>query len=586
SVHEALAEATDPAVDPDRRAWHRANAATGTDDGVADELESSAARAQTRGGVAAAATFLEHASRLSVDARLRARRALAAAQAHRQAGAFESSLALLAQAASGPLTAFEQAQGDLLRAQITFATTFGADAPPMLLSAARRLEPLDVRLARDTYLEALAAVRFAADGDGAMVSEVARAARAAPAAPEPVRAIDLLVDGLAVRYTEGMAAAKATLKQAVAAFNGPELPPGVGLQWLWFAGMTAMELWDDTAWLNLADRHVRLVRDLGVLPLLPIALSTRSAVHVCAGELHEAAQLNDEVGRVTELLGGQLGPYASLNFAATRGREGDALDLIETAISDSRAHGQGLAVVISNYAGALLYNGLGRYEQALSAAERATVLPEDLGGNTWALAELVEAAHHSRQPERGAEALRRLSRITQAAGTDWGLGLQAAMTALLTDGDAAEPLYREAIGKLGQTRIRLALARAHLLYGEWLRRRKRRIDAREHLRTAFEMLSAMGVEGFAERARRELAATGETARKRVMETHLELTAQERQIARQAADGRTNPEIGAELFISARTVEWHMRKVFTKLDITSRRQLRDALPRPGRSTASA
>jgi DNA-binding CsgD family transcriptional regulator len=585
-VHQALAEATDPEVDPDRRAWHRANAVTGPDDDVADQLEASAERAQTRGGAAAAAAFLEHASRLTVHAGPSARRALDAAKAHHQAGAFEASLALLAQADSGPLTALEQAQGDLLRAQITFATTFGADAPPMLLKAARQLESLDVRLARDTYLEALAAVRFAADGDGAIVGEVARAARAAPPASEPVGATDLLVDGLGMRYTDGMAAAKTTLKAAVTAFNSPDLPAGTGLKWLWFAGMTAMELWDDEAWLNLADRHVALVRGLGVLPLLPIALSTRSAIHVCAGELREAATINDEVQRITELLGGQLGPYASLNFAATQGRESDAVKLIETAIAESKAHGQGLAGVIANYAGALLYNGLGHYEQALVAAERATVLPEDLGGNTWALAELVEAAHHSRQPERGREALRRLSRITEAAGTEWGLGLQAAMTGLLTEGEQAEPLYQESLQRLGRTRIRLAFARAQLLYGEWLRRQGRRIDAREHLRSAYDLLSAMGVEGFAERARRELAATGETARKRVLATEEDLTAQEEQIARLAATGRTNPEIGAELFISARTVEWHLRKVFTKLTITSRRQLRAALPPPSRSRASA
>jgi DNA-binding CsgD family transcriptional regulator len=586
SVHQALAEATDATVDPDRRAWHRANSAIGTDDDVAGELEASAERAQARGGAAAAASFLERACSLTVEAAPRARRALAAARAHHRAGAFEASLALLSQATAGPLTALERAEGDRLRAQITFATTFGADAPMMLLEAARRLEPLDVRTARDTYLEALAAVRFAADGDGALVSEVARAALAAPPAAEPVGATDVLVDGLAVRYTDGLAAAKTTLQAAVAAFSSADLPPGTGLQWLWLAGMTALDLWDDEAWFDLADRHVALVRGLGVSPLLPIALSTRSAVHVCAGELREAAILNDEVRRITERLGGQMGPYASLVLAATWGREDESVELIDVAIGQSRAHGQGLAMVVANYAGALLYNGLGRYEQALTAAERATVLSEDLGGNTWALAELVEAAHHSRHPERGAEALRRLSAVTEAAGTDWGLGVRAAMAALLTEGEGAEPLYRESLDRLRRTRIRLALARADLLYGEWLRRRGRRLEARQHLRSAYHLLSTMGVEAFAERARRELVATGETARKRVVEDREDLTVQEEQIARLALAGRTNLEIGAELFLSGRTVEWHLRKIFIKLNIGSRRQLREVLPPAGATRVPA
>lgn len=586
AVHRALAESTDAAVDPDRRAWHRSNAATGPDDAVADELESSAGRAQNRGGMAAAASFLEHSSDLTVDPGVRAHRALAAAQAHKLAGAFDPALALLAQAISGPLTPVEAARAELLRAQIVFTTTFGADAPPMLVAAAEKLGPLDVRLSRDTYLEAMASARFAATGDGRIVGVVAQAARHAPLAPEPPTATDLLLDGLAVRYTDGMAAALPSMRTAVDTFGRPELPPAEGLQWLWYAGMTALELWDDDAWLALAQRHVQLVRDIGVLPLLPIALSTLSAVHVCAGEMREAAALNDEIQRLTELLGGRLGPYALLNFTATRGREDAAVPLIESAIADAAAQGQGLQQTIANYAGSILYNGLGRYPEALAAAERAGALPVDRGGNMWALAELVEAAHHSREPERGLDALRQLSHITEATGTDWGLGLQAGLQALFSDGDEAERLFLESIDRLGRTRVHLALARAHLLYGEWLRRENRRLDARGHLRTAFEMLATMGVEAFAERARRELVATGEIARKRTVETREDLTAQEEQIARLAADGHTNPEIGGKLFLSARTVEWHLRKVFTKLDITSRRQLKDALPAPTRTAASA
>jgi DNA-binding CsgD family transcriptional regulator len=382
---------------------------------------------------------------------------------------------------------------------------------------------------------------------------------------------------LTVRFLDGYPAGIAPIRRALDAFAGQDLPPAEGLRWLWHASMNALELWDDRAWQTLADRHLRLVREQGALPLLPIALSTRSALHVCAGELRQAAILNDESRRVTELLGGQLGPYASLNFAATQGSEGDARTLIETAMREVEGQGQGMGSIIVGYAGALLFNGLGRYSEALSAAESAVALSEDLGGNQWALAELVEAAHHSNQSERGADALRRLSRTTTAAGTDWALGLQASLTALMSEHDTAEALHREALVRLGRTRIRVAFARAHLLYGEWLRRENRRLDAREHLRTAHRMLSAMGVEGFAERARRELVATGEATRRAPASTPEKLTAQEEQIARMVSDGSTNPAIGAELFISARTVEWHLRKIFTKLDVTSRKQLRNRWP---------
>jgi DNA-binding CsgD family transcriptional regulator len=559
-VHLALAEATDAHSDPDRRAWHYAQAAAGPDDAVADALEASAERARTRGGVAAVAAFLEQAAHLTTGSALRARRALAAAQAHHEGGLYAAALALLAQAGDGPLTVLEHARTDLLRAQITFASTFGADAPPMLLKAAVQLQPLDLQLARETYLEAMVAARFAAAGDGAGIVEVARAVTAAPAAPGEPSAADLLVDGLAVRFLEGYPAGIAPIRRALAAFASPDLPPPEGLRWLWHASMTALELWDDRAWLTLADRHLRLVRDQGAI-------------------------LNDEAQRVTELLGGQLGPYASLNFAATQGSEGAARDLMTSAMREVENHGQGMGSVIVGYAGALLFNGLGRYAEALSAAERAVTLSEDLGGNQWALAELVEAAHHSHQSERGADALRRLSRTTDAAGTDWGLGLQASLTALTSEGDTADRLHREAIARLGRTRIRLALARAHLLYGEWLRRENRRLDAREHLRSAYKMLSAMGVEGFAERARRELVATGEATRRAPASAQEKLTAQEEQIARLVSNGRTNPEIGAELFISARTVEWHLRKIFTKLDITSRKQLRNGWP-SGAASVSA
>jgi DNA-binding CsgD family transcriptional regulator len=233
--------------------------------------------------------------------------------------------------------------------------------------------------------------------------------------------------------------------------------------------------------------------------------------------------------------------------------------------------------LISHCRAALLYNGLGRYQRALKAAERACEYPQELGFSTVVLPELIEAASRSGRSDLAIAALHRLTRTTRATGTDWALGIEARSAALVSEGEAAEDLYREAIERLHRTNVRMELARARLLYGEWLRRENRRVAARQELRAAHEMFVEMGADVFADRARRELLATGETVRKRTVETRFELTAQEEQIARLAGDGRTNPEIGTELFISPRTVEWHLRKVYPKLGISSRRELRVALP---------
>jgi DNA-binding CsgD family transcriptional regulator/tetratricopeptide (TPR) repeat protein len=575
SVHQALADATDPGVDPDRRAWHRAHATSGPDEEVAGELERSADRAQTRGGLAAAAAFLAEATRLTPDPAHRAQRALAAAQAQHQAGAPDAALALLAMAESRPLDDLQRARVGLLRAEIAFVSRRGSDAPPLLLKAARQLELLDPRLARETYLQAFTAAVLAGRlSHGADVLEVSQAARRAPAPSAPPRAPDLLLDGLALLVTEGRAAGAPLLRQALSAFRGQGSSAEEGLRWLWLAGRVADDLWDDESWEVLCARHVELARQAGALTVLPIALRSRIFVHVFAGELDEGAALMQEVRAVTEVTGTQLAAYGAVALAAWRGREAEASELIEANVEDVTGRGEGMGLIISYHARALLCNGLGRYAEARVMAERACE-HEDLGVFAWALTELVEAAARSGEPAVAAGALQRLSETTQVAGTDWGLGIEARSRALVSEGDAAEGLYREAIERLGRTRIRVELARAHLLYGEWLRRCGRRLDAREQLRTAHEMCTVMGLEAFAERARRELLATGETVRKFRVETRDELTAQEAQIARLAGDGKTNPEIAAELFISPRTVEWHLRKVFAKLGISSRRQLRRA-----------
>jgi DNA-binding CsgD family transcriptional regulator/tetratricopeptide (TPR) repeat protein len=584
NVHRALADATDSDVDPDRRAWHRAHATSGPDEEVADELERSAVRAQTRGGLAAAAAFLEEATRLTADPARRAQRALAAARAEHQAGAPDAALALLAMAQAIPLDELQRARVDLLRAEIAFASRRGSDAPPLLLKAARRLEPLDLGLARETYLEAFTAAVLAGRlSRGADVAEVSRAVRLGPAPSAPPRAPDLLLDGLALLVTDGRAAGTPLLKRSLSAFRGQDVTTEEGLRWLWLAGRVADDLWDDESWEVLCTRNVTLARQAGALAVLPIALRSRIFVHVFAGELDQGAALMQEVRAVTDVTGTQLAAYGAVALAAWRGREAEAGELIKATIDDVTSRGEGMGLSISYHARALLYNGLGRYAEARAAAEQAAE-HEDLGIFAWAQTELVEAASRSGGPEIATAALERLTETTRTAGTDWGLGIEARSRALLSEDNAAEDLYREAIERLGRTRIRVDLARAHLLYGEWLRRRGRRVDSRQQLRTAHEMCTAMGLEAFAERARRELLATGETVRDRGVEAREELTAQESQIARLADDGKTNPEIGAELFISARTVEWHLRKIFAKLGISSRRQLGEALSGAARMPA--
>ena len=540
------------------------------------QLERSAGRAQARGGLAAAAAFLERSAALTLEPRRRAERALAAARAHAQAGAFDAALLLLATAEAGPLEELERARADLLRGQIAFASSRGSDAPPLLLKAARRLEPLDVGLARETYLEALWAAMFVGRlASGVGLPDVAQAARGAPPSSQPPRAPDLLLDGLALLITEGYAAGTPTLRRALSAFRSEDMSREEGLRWLWLACRAAVYLWDDETWDLLATRHVELARDAGALAVLPIALISRTAVHLNAGELAAAAALSEETEAITNATGSHLAPYGPLALASWRGREAEASELIETTMKGVVARGEGRGLAHIDWTSAVLYNGVGRYEDALAAAQQVGEHPEELLF-AWGLVELIEAATRSGKLARAGDALQRLSETTRTSGSDWALGIEARSRALLSDGDTAERLYREAIDRLGRTRVRWALARAHLLYGEWLRRERRRTDAREQLRTAYEMLVTMGADGFAERAARELAATGETVPTRTVETREELTPQEAQIARLAGDGHTSPEIGAQLFLSPRTVDWHLRKVFAKLGIKSRKQLPAAL----------
>jgi DNA-binding CsgD family transcriptional regulator len=577
-VHRALADATDPDADPDRRAWHLAHAAPRLDEGVAAELERSAGRAGERGGLAAAAAFAERATELTPDPARRARRALAAAQAKYQAGAPDAALRLLAMAQAGPLDEPGRARAGLLRAQLAADSGRGRDARLLLVKAANRLEPLDAGLAREAYRDAFSAALTAgrlAAREGTL--QVAEAARGAPRAPEPSRDANLLLDGLTVLITEGHAAGAPVIKRALNAFRNQEAWTEEALRWLPFACRMSRDAWDDDSWDMLSSRLIELARQAGALRVLPAALLEGAAVRLAAGEPAAAASMTQEAQAVGRATGNLVGPYGSLLLAAWRGREAEDRELIAAATPEMVACGEGQWLTAAAWATAVLYNGLGRYDQALAAAEQGSEYPCELGLATWSLVELTEAAVRTGLPERAAGALRQLSEATSAAATDWALGIEARSRALLSDGELAERLYLEAIRRLGRTRIRAELARAHLLYGEWLRRQNRRVNAREQLRVAHEMLTGMGAEGFAERARRELTATGGTVRKRTINTADELTAQEAQIARLAGYGHSNPEISIQLFISPRTVEWHLRKVFTKLGISSRKELRGALP---------
>ena len=577
-VHGALAEATDPAADPDRRAWHRAHAAPGPDEDVAAELERSAGRAQARGGLAAAAAFLDRATVLTPDPAQRAARALAAAQAKVQAGASDAALNLLAMAEAGPLSELQHARIDLVRGQIAFASTAGSGAPALLAEAAKRLEPLDAALARQTYLDAWLAAMFAGRLAGAGdLHEVSRAARSAPPPPGAPRPSDLLLDGLAVLVTEGRAQAASLLQQAARVFAEEEIPPAERLRWATPATLAAVMVWNEERCHAIVARQLQSCREAGLLAQVVIYVNWMAIRTVCRGDFAAAAALVAEAEAIATATGTRFAPPAAVLLAGFRGAEAEAAPLIEAVITAARAAGQGLGVQFSHWAAAVLYNGLGRYETALAQAQQAAEQAPELHVCMWALPELIEAASRTGQTRRAAEALAWLAEVTRVGQTDWGQGIYARCRALLSDGEDAERWYRQAADRLSRTRLRPELARAHLLYGEWLRRERRRTDAREQLRTAHGMLEAMGMTGFAERARRELRAAGDTARTRPTATSVELTAQEAQIARLARDGLSNPEIGTRLFLSPRTVQYHLRKVFTKLGITSRSQLNRVLP---------
>jgi DNA-binding CsgD family transcriptional regulator len=580
-AHRALAGATDTEEHRDRRAWHLAKATLGSDEKVAAELECAAGRAQARGGMAAAAAFLARAATLTPDPATQARRALRAAETHLAAGSLDDALGMLAGADEGPLSALERGQADLLRARIAFASSRSSAAPPLLLDAARRLEGIDVALARETYLEALAAAMFAGRLalPGAGVFDVGSAAQAAPRPVGPPRPADVLLDGLTALFTEGLAPALPILRRAHRAFEADQRAPADQMRWLWLASASAQHIWDDQYALTLATRHVRLAREAGALGELPLALTQRVFVHIFAGELGAAEALVGEIHAAMESIGSELVPYAAVALAGIRGREPEAAPLIDRGRSEGSRRGEGVGLTVLDWAEAVLDNGLSRHAQARAVALRVVDNPQDISSSNWGMVELIEAAARSGRPEVALTAWRRLVETTEICGTDWALGIKARSSALLADDGSAEALHVEAIERLQRSSVRIELARAHLLYGEWLRRQRRRTEARERLQIARDMFDNMGAESFAARAERELLAIDGRVRRRGAQPRQELTTQEVQIARLAGEGLSNADIGARLFISQHTVAYHLRKIFSKLGIISRNQLGAALPDP-------
>jgi DNA-binding CsgD family transcriptional regulator len=476
----------------------------------------------------------------------------------------------LAGVEAGLLDELGGARVDLLRGQIATEQRRGDEAGCLLLSAARLLEPLDPELARETYLETLA---------GAMSSDVevvggapavAKAALAAPTGTAPPRTVDVLLDAFAIRLTDGYAAAAPTLARSLELLLADVSNEDVGRLSVSSSrdgNIVALEMWDDEALHLLAARQVQVARDAGALVHLQFALSFLARSHMLAGDLTAATLMIDEARLIAEATGNPALVNAPMILAAWRGHEARASELIEANSEEAAAR----RWTSNNYARSVLYNGLGRHDAARDAAWEA-FQPDPIGYGSYLVPELAEAASRTADRALLESALEWLSERTGVISSEWAIGIEARVRALLSEGEVAESLYRESIAHLAGTRVRLELARTHLLYGEWLRRERRRLDARKHLRTALEAFTSMGTEAFARRAERELLATGERARKRTVDTLDQLTPQEEQVARLAAKGATNREIAAQLFISPSTVEYHLRKAFRKLDVKSRTQL--------------
>jgi DNA-binding CsgD family transcriptional regulator len=580
-VHRALADVTDQDHDEERYAWHLAQATAEPSEEVAIELGRAAELALARGCIAGAGGYLQRAVALSVDAGRRTDRAIEAAQGKIRNGAFDTAVDLLSIAQNGRVTELQQARIDLVRAQLAHVTDRGGEVPLLLLRAARRMESVDPDLARETYLDAISAAafagRFAATGGG--ILDVAQAAAAAPPPAREQRTVDILLDSIAGSYIGEVRPGVPGLRAVLAGF-GAGITPAEQLRWIWLACMTAMRLLDDRHWDIISELHLQLAREGGALSELPLALNSRTTVKVFAGHFGAASALADEAEAVQKAIRSNMAPYGGLALAALRGDQVSTTKLFNTTVEDVSLRGEGIGITIAYWAWAALNSGSGDYDEALAAAVRATEYDPDLLTMAWPAAELVEAAIRAGDEGTARAGYERLSSHT-TDGSDWALGLDARCRALVIQDDTADKLYQESIERLSRTRQKTDLARAHLLYGEWLRRQRRRIDSREQLATAERMFKSIGMSAFAGRAARELRTTGTPTRKHTdRSSEPQLTPQEAHVARLAASGLSNPEIAVQLFISRHTVQYHLRKVFAKLGITSRTQLDRVLPTDG------
>ncbi|MFD8565517.1 AAA family ATPase [Streptomyces sp. NPDC059639] len=572
-VHRALADSIDAGLHPERRVWHLASATVGPDEAVAAELEGSAGRAHARGGVAAAAAFLHRATELTPDPVRRGARALAAAQAKYQAGAFDTARELVDAAEPGNLDEVGAGQATLLRGQIMSAAKSASAGLPLLLEAAKRLQPYDSDLAGQTYRDALYAALTAGRLATGGVRDVAEAVLSVPGHVGTLRHEGLLLTGLARAITAGYSVGAPSALEAVEAFRAEDFSREGVLGWLPLVCRTAHNVWDFAAWSELSARLVDLARSNGALAVLPSALLLRLSNRVFAGDLRGASSLAVEANAIGEATGSSFfAHYGALVVEPFRGREAATRQAIETVTHDRLLQAEGKATTATQWAAAVLCNGLGRYEEAFASAERGCENPQELGLSLQSRVELVEAAVRLGRTAPAAEAVRTIEEMARVSGTSWALGTASATRALISGGEIADGLHREAIEQLDTAGTRMDSARARLRYGEWLSVEGRRAEARAQLSEAHEMLGEAGAEAFAERARRALQSAGVKVRKKGVATSAVLTEKEVEIARLAGEGFTNPEIGARLFLSPHTVEWHLRKVFAKLGISSRKEI--------------
>ncbi|GAA0469231.1 transcriptional regulator [Paractinoplanes deccanensis] len=572
AAHRALAEVTDSHTAPERRAWHRAAAAAGPDEDVAGELERSAEHAQSRGGVAAAAAFLQRAVALSADPARRAERVIAAAETTLHAGDFEAVSRLLRSLDSRQLAGLQRGRATLVEGHLAYALGHGSrTASAILLRAAEQFAALDPQGARETAVHAWLLAGGVVNRDE-LVALSRSILDILPPGGDGL--VDLILDGSALVVTEGRAAAAPILTKVTETMLA--MPDTELLRWGRLAPIGPYCSWNFEALRALANRQVELLREAGALHHIPENLINLGVALLRFGDFAEAAAAVEEGDLITTVIGSRpLPPYVALQLYALRGQEPQTVELVTDTLQQATATEFGTALVGARLAAAILYNGLARHAEALRYAREAE---ENWNPwlSAWVLPETIEAASRAGDAAAAHDALDQLLEATAPFDSDFPAGLQARARALLADDADADALYREAIERLGRTRMRPDLARAHLLYGEWLRRHQRRLDARGQLRIAYDMFVSIGMEAFAARTRRELMATGETVRKRTTEAANsgELTAQELQIARLVGAGLSNPEVGARLFLSPRTVEWHLRKIFDKLSISSRRELRD------------